>query len=63
MITFEQGVRFLTDYINGDIYYGIDKAREHHNLERALCQFALVRELESHMAEMNQIVCDVRQGI
>ena len=44
LITYEQGVRFLTDYLNGDTYYKIHY--EHHNLDRARNQFKLVAELK-----------------
>ncbi len=44
LITYEQGIRFLTDYLNGDTYYKIH--REHHNLERARNQFKLVADLK-----------------
>lgn len=44
LITYEQGVRFLTDYLNGDTYYKIH--HEHHNLERARNQFKLVADLK-----------------
>lgn len=44
LITLETGVRFLTDHLEGDRYF-----RVHHcgqNLDRARCQFALVRSME-----------------
>ena len=44
LITYEQGIRFLTDYLNGDTYYKIQ--HEHHNLDRARNQFKLVAELK-----------------
>ncbi len=44
LITYEQGIRFLTDYLNGDTYYKIQ--RPYHNLERARNQFKLVAELK-----------------
>ncbi len=43
LITYEQGVRFLTDYLDGDTYYKIYS--EHHNLERTRNQFKLVADL------------------
>lgn len=43
VIAYEQGVRFLTDYLQGDRYYPV--ADEEHNLRRARTQFALVRQL------------------
>lgn len=42
-ITFENGIRFLTDYLQGDIYFRVH--RPAHNLDRARSQFALVRSM------------------
>jgi hypothetical protein len=44
MMTLECGMRFLTDYIEGDTYFRI--ARPSHNLDRCRCQFALVADME-----------------
>jgi Ser/Thr protein kinase RdoA (MazF antagonist) len=44
------GVRFLTDYLQGDVYFRIH--RDQHNLERARTQFAVVRAMESLEHEM-----------
>jgi hypothetical protein len=46
VITLEQGMRFLADYLNGDTYYKTHRPR--HTLERARAQFALVAALEQH---------------
>ena len=43
-ITQIMAVRFLCDYINGDVYYQID--REHHNLDRARTQIALIKDMD-----------------
>ena len=43
-LTFIIGLRFLTDYLNGDVYYRIH--HPDHNLERAKVQFKLVEEME-----------------
>lgn len=54
LITFEQGIRFLGDYLNGDTYY---KTRyPEHNLVRARNQFKLVASIEAHEAEMIDLV-------
>jgi hypothetical protein len=50
LITFEQGLRFLTDHLNGDTYYKIHRLS--HNLDRARTQFKLVQEMENHFDEM-----------
>ena len=44
LMTFECGMRFLTDYLNGDQYFKIQRA--HQNLDRARTQFKLIREME-----------------
>ncbi|MBQ9132659.1 MAG: aminoglycoside phosphotransferase family protein [Clostridia bacterium] len=54
LMTFECGMRFLTDYLNGDTYFRIH--REHHNLDRCRTQFKLVADMESKMEQMNAIV-------
>lgn len=54
IITLETGIRFLTDYLNGDTYFRIH--RPDHNLDRARNQFKLVADMETKMDEMNKIV-------
>lgn len=54
LLTYECGIRFLTDYLNGDTYFRIH--REHHNLDRARNQFKLVAELEQKEAILSAIV-------
>ena len=44
LMTLECGMRFLTDYLSGDVYFKI--ARPTHNLDRARNQFALVASIE-----------------
>ena len=51
LLTYMQTVRFLTDYLNGDIYYKIHSPK--HNLIRAKAQFKLLQSLEAHAAEMD----------
>ena len=53
-MTLECGVRFLTDYLDGDHYFGIHYPD--HNLDRARTQFKLVSEMEKHWDEMEKIV-------
>ncbi len=53
IITFECGMRFLTDYIDGDKYFGT--AYPEHNIDRARCQFALVADMEKKLDEMNEV--------
>lgn len=54
MMTLECGMRFLTDYLEGDTYFKIH--RENQNLDRARCQFALVADMERKWEEMAEIV-------
>jgi len=54
VITFENGMRFLTDYISGDKYFKIK--RPNHNLDRARNQFALLQSMELNINGMNQYV-------
>ena len=61
LITFEIGLRFLTDYLEGDVYFKIH--REHQNLDRCRSQLALVRSIESQEDEMNHIVESLSQQL
>ncbi len=54
IITLECGIRFLTDYLQGDTYFKTDRCS--HNLDRARTQFKLVEEMESHFEQMQEIV-------
>lgn len=54
MMTLECGIRFLTDYLQGDTYFKIH--REGHNLDRCRTQFALVADMERKWAQMQEIV-------
>ena len=54
LITFEIGVRFLTDYLNGDNYFKI--SRDNHNLDRCRTQFMLVKRLIEQEKKLKKIV-------
>jgi Ser/Thr protein kinase RdoA (MazF antagonist) len=54
LMTLECGVRFLTDYLEGDHYFATH--RPGHNLDRARTQFKLVSDMEKQWREMNKIV-------
>ena len=56
LITFEIGLRFLTDHLEGDTYFKTH--RDNHNLDRARVQFKMVESLESLDEEMNKIIKD-----
>ncbi|WP_340112793.1 phosphotransferase enzyme family protein [Maribellus mangrovi] len=53
-ITYEQVLRFLMDYIDGDNYYKV-KSPEH-NLIRTRAQYKLLQSMEAQFEEMNKIV-------
>lgn len=53
MMTLECGMRFLTDYLDGDVYF--KTAYPDHNLDRCHTQFALVADMEKKFAEMQEI--------
>lgn len=53
-MTLECGMRFLTDYLQGDQYFRIH--REHHNLDRCRTQIALVEDMEKKWKDMQEIV-------
>ncbi|MDE3062934.1 MAG: aminoglycoside phosphotransferase family protein [Acidobacteriota bacterium] len=54
VITYEQGIRFLTDYLAGDRYYRVH--REGQNLDRCRTQFALLASMEHQEAAMERLV-------
>lgn len=53
-MTIECGLRFLTDYIDGDKYFKV--CSDDHNLVRARCQLYLAKDMIRRFDEMNQIV-------
>ena len=58
LITFEIGLRFLTDYLAGDVYFKIH--REGHNLDRCRTQFKLVESIEEQEESMNELIESIR---
>ena len=54
MMTYECGMRFLTDYLQNDVYF--KTSRKGHNLDRARTQFKLVVDMESKWEQMCSIV-------
>jgi aminoglycoside phosphotransferase (APT) family kinase protein len=54
LITLEIGLRFLTDFLSGDVYFKVH--REAHNLDRCRTQFRLVESIESQESAMNDLV-------
>ena len=60
IITLEQAVRFLKDYLDGDIYYHI--AYPTHNLVRARTQIKLAQDMVLKMQAMQDIVLSIKEG-
>ena len=53
LMTYECGIRFLADYLEGDVYFKIH--RDGHNLDRARTQFKLVADMEAKWDDMRLI--------
>ncbi|MDF2632066.1 MAG: mucin desulfatase [Caproiciproducens sp.] len=60
MMTFECGIRFLADYLQGDVYF--KTSRDKQNLDRCRTQFKLVADMEQKMEKMNQIIKGYAKG-
>lgn len=54
LMTLECGVRFLTDYLNGDVYFATHRPGQ--NLDRARTQLKLVEDMERKWDEMNAVI-------
>ena len=54
LMTLECGIRFLTDYLDGDHYFRIH--RPEHNLDRCRTQFKLVRDMEEQFEAMGAVI-------
>ena len=57
MMTFENGMRFLADHLNGDKYFRIHRPGQ--NLDRARAQFALAADMEKKQDEMTNILLSI----
>ena len=56
MMTYENTIRFLADYLNGDVYFSVNEQIEDHNLVRVKAQFEIIRQLEENEEKMREIV-------
>ena len=54
LITFTIGLRFLTDFLAGDVYFKVH--RDGHNLDRCRTQFKLVESIDQQEPAMNKLV-------
>ena len=59
LMTLECGIRFLTDYLEGDVYFHISRPGQ--NLDRCRTQFKLVSDMEAHWDELMDIVMKYRK--
>ena len=57
VITLENGVRFLTDYLSGDVYYRV--SYDGHNLDRCRTQLKLVACMESRRDAMQSAIARI----
>lgn len=60
-ITYEQVLRFLMDYIDGDNYY--KTTSPNHNLIRARAQYKLLKSIESQLPVMNKIITQIVENL
>mgnify|MGYP007115370357 CR=1 FL=1 len=61
VMTLEVAIRFLKDYIDGDLYFKI--AYPEHNLVRARAQIKLAADMQTKLTEMNRIVAEVADQV
>lgn len=54
IVSMECGMRFLTDYLDGDVYFKTHRINQ--NLDRARCQFNLAKDMEKRFDEMKEII-------
>jgi hypothetical protein len=57
LLPFMLSIRFLTDYINGDVYF--HAAHSEHNIERAANQLHLYKLLSAEEAKLTEIVNNI----
>ena len=57
LIPFELGLRFLTDYLEGNRYFKVDAPEQ--NLQRAKTQFQLVASIERQQDEIKKIIAEL----
>lgn len=56
MMTYENAIRFLADFLNGDTYFSVDENIENHNLVRAKVQIELLKQLEENEDELKGVI-------
>lgn len=60
LIPFELGLRFFTDYLEGDVYFKV--TRKGHNLDRALTQFKLTESIEAQEKTIRNVIDETRRA-
>jgi len=60
LMTLECGIRFLTDYLNGDVYFRTHRPGQ--NLDRARTQLKLVQDMECKWDDMLRITAQARRS-
>ena len=60
LLTYIMGLRFLTDYIAGDVYYKI--SRPNHNIVRGRNQICLLESMEGNFGEMQRVIGEIAAG-
>lgn len=56
MMTYENAIRFLADYLNGDTYFHVDENIENHNLIRTASQAEILRQIEEKQSKMEGMI-------
>jgi len=56
MMTYENTTRFLADYLNGDIYFSVNKDIPDHNLVRVKAQIEIVKQMEQNENKMKGMI-------
>lgn len=56
LMTYENGMRFLTDYLNGDNYFHTNPKIANHNLKRARTQLELVKQMEQNKPKLYKVI-------
>ena len=56
MMTYENTTRFLADYLNGDIYYAVNKDIPDHNLVRVKAQVEIIKQMEEQENNMKGMI-------
>ena len=57
LLSFETGIRFLTDYLQGDVYFKTHRPEQ--NLDRCRTQFKLVQSMEAQESKMNALLKEI----